>query len=452
MILKIIVFTKGFMVNAFTSAAADYQVISSSISTMTANFVLGRVLGDKIADVFEEYSPINNSTAKSLIRNSFRLIVGLAATSFKSDYFILVTLVGLAAIEMLKISSKILDEKKDKVREEDSSPSSLTDMVAQAAESPHRSFEGMDSYVESLEIALEGGEIRNAILVGPAGSGKTAIVEDLASRIAHKTIDQNSFFKNKKIFQLDFNRLMSGNRDYQGGLMIGMLETKVKEILEFLEKKPDVVLFIDEIHRIDGAGRGARGRGSDLANLLKERLGRDGITIIGATTQEEYKYHIEKDLALKRRFYKIEVAPPTSNDCIDRINYQIPYFGSKYPGFMLQEEAVKVAVFLVSTHKPTDPLLHESLQLIHHTFTSQKRNANRRARQNQEGDGGNVEQRDSSNLEINPSMIADTCIKMFKMQHLYSVEDLLKDYSSKIENAITCNGAISIISSQKTGE
>lgn len=158
---------------------------------------------------------------------------------------------------------------------------------------------GREAEIERMAQILSRRKKNNPILIGESGAGKSAIVEGLALRIASCAVAPSLL--EKRIISLDMGSLVAGTK-YRG-----QFEERVKSIVEELRKSPDIILFIDEIHTIVGAG-GAPGS-LDAANLLKPALSRGQIQCIGATTLDEYREVIEKDAALERRFQKILVQP-----------------------------------------------------------------------------------------------------------------------------------------------
>ena len=158
---------------------------------------------------------------------------------------------------------------------------------------------GREAEIERLAQILSRRKKNNPVLIGESGSGKSAIVEGLALRIASKNVPRSLL--SKRIISLDMGSLVAGTK-YRG-----QFEERVKAILSEIKKNPDLILFIDELHTIVGAGSSP---GSlDAANLLKPALARGQIQCTGATTLDEYREHIEKDAALERRFQKILVEP-----------------------------------------------------------------------------------------------------------------------------------------------
>ena len=169
---------------------------------------------------------------------------------------------------------------------------------------------GRETEIERVSQILSRRKKNNPILIGEPGVGKTAIVEGLALRIIQKRVSRTLF--NKRIVMLDLAALVAGTK-YRG-----QFEERMKAIMTELEKSRDVILFIDEIHTIVGAG-GATGS-LDASNIFKPALARGELQCIGASTLDEYRQHIEKDGALDRRFQKVMVDPPAPDEVIHILN------------------------------------------------------------------------------------------------------------------------------------
>lgn len=169
---------------------------------------------------------------------------------------------------------------------------------------------GRDKEIERLAQILSRRKKNNPILIGEPGVGKSAIAEGLALRIIEKKVSRVLF--DKRVVSLDLASIVAGTK-YRG-----QFEERMKAILNELTKVNNVILFIDEIHTIVGAG-GATGS-LDAANMLKPALARGDIQCIGATTLDEYRQNIEKDGALERRFQKVMVEPTTANETIQILN------------------------------------------------------------------------------------------------------------------------------------
>ena len=179
-----------------------------------------------------------------------------------------------------------------------------TDLVKESRINSFDPVIGRDYQINKIIEILLRKKKNNPILVGPAGVGKTAIVEGLANLIAGNKCP--STLKNKRIISLNMFSLVSGTR-YRGEF-----EEKMKQVINELENNQDIILFIDEVHTVVGAG-GAEGA-IDASNILKPALARGNIKIIGATTTEEYKKYIEPDAALSRRFQKVIINEPSKKD------------------------------------------------------------------------------------------------------------------------------------------
>ncbi|MBL7816919.1 MAG: ATP-dependent Clp protease ATP-binding subunit [Saprospiraceae bacterium] len=194
---------------------------------------------------------------------------------------------------------------------------------------------GREVEIERVSQILSRRKKNNPILIGEPGVGKTAIVEGLALRIIQKKVSRTLF--NKRVVMLDLAALVAGTK-YRG-----QFEERMKAIMTELEKSRDVILFIDEIHTMVGAG-GATGS-LDASNIFKPALARGELQCIGASTLDEYRQYIEKDGALDRRFQKVTVDPPSIEDTIHILNN----IRSKYEDFhnvTYDPEAIKACVTL----------------------------------------------------------------------------------------------------------
>lgn len=181
-----------------------------------------------------------------------------------------------------------------------------TDMTKAAEEGKLDPVVGREKEIERLAQILSRRKKNNPILLGEPGVGKSAIVEGLALRIVQKKVSRILF--DKRVVALDMTSVVAGTK-YRG-----QFEERIRSILNELQKNPNVILFIDEIHTIVGAGSAAGSM--DAANILKPALARGEIQCIGATTLDEYRKNIEKDGALERRFQKVMVEPTTPEETL----------------------------------------------------------------------------------------------------------------------------------------
>ena len=184
------------------------------------------------------------------------------------------------------------------------------DMTRAAEEGRLDPVVGRETEIERLAQILSRRKKNNPVLIGEPGVGKSAIVEGLALRIVQRKVSRILF--DKRVISLDMASIVAGTK-YRG-----QFEERIKAILNELSKNKDVILFIDELHTIVGAGNAAGSM--DAANMLKPALARGEIQCIGATTLDEYRKNIEKDGALERRFQKVMVEPTTSEETLQILN------------------------------------------------------------------------------------------------------------------------------------
>lgn len=204
---------------------------------------------------------------------------------------------------------------------------------------------GREAEIERVSQILSRRKKNNPILIGEPGVGKTAIVEGLALRIVQRKVSRVLF--DKRVISLDLAALVAGTK-YRG-----QFEERMKAIMNELEKNRDVILFIDEIHTIVGAG-GASGS-LDASNIFKPALARGELQCIGASTLDEYRMYIEKDGALDRRFQKVMIDPPSVDDTIQILN-NIKSKYEEYHNVDYDQEAINACVKL-SDRYITDRLL-----------------------------------------------------------------------------------------------
>lgn len=198
---------------------------------------------------------------------------------------------------------------------------------------------GREKEIERVSQILSRRKKNNPILIGEPGVGKSAIAEGLALRIVQRKVSRVLF--NKRIVTLDLASLVAGTK-YRG-----QFEERMKAVMNELEKSPDVILFIDEIHTIIGAG-GASGS-LDASNMFKPALARGEIQCIGATTLDEYRQYIEKDGALDRRFQRVLVEPASVDESLE-ILHNIKERYEEHHNVNYTPEAIKACVALTSRY------------------------------------------------------------------------------------------------------
>lgn len=190
------------------------------------------------------------------------------------------------------------------------------DLTALAQQAKIEPVVGRNIEIERLVQVLGRKKKNNPVLIGEAGVGKTALVEGLASRIVEHRVPRA--LKNKRIFSLDLTAMVAGTK------FRGDFEQRLKSLVDELRENKNIILFIDELHTIVGAGSS---QGSmDTANILKPSLARGELQCIGATTFNEYRQSIESDAALERRFQKIVVEPTSSNQTLEIIRRLAPNY------------------------------------------------------------------------------------------------------------------------------
>lgn len=214
-----------------------------------------------------------------------------------------------------------------------------TDMTKAAEENRYDPVVGREVEIERLAQILSRRKKNNPVLIGEPGVGKSAIVEGLALRIVQRKVSRVLF--DKRVVALDMASIVAGTK-YRG-----QFEERIKAILNELAKTPNIILFIDEIHTIVGAG--STPGSLDAANMLKPALARGEIQCIGATTLDEYRQNIEKDGALERRFQKVMVDPTTADETL-QILQNIKERYEEHHNVIYTPEAIKACVKLTERY------------------------------------------------------------------------------------------------------
>lgn len=227
------------------------------------------------------------------------------------------------------------------------------DLTALAAEGALSSVIGRDEEIQrTMQILLRKTK-NNPILVGPAGCGKTAIAEGLAHRIADGNVPRA--LQGCKVYSLDVSALVAGAR------VQGEFEDRLKQVMKDLTEHPDIILFIDEVHLLMGAGAG--GSNMNAANILKPAMSRGGVRIMGATTTDEYTKFIEADKAFERRFQKITVEEPDEQACF-LILKGIKADYEAFHSVSIPDETVKVAISLSKRYLTDRHLPDKAIDLL----------------------------------------------------------------------------------------
>ena len=214
-------------------------------------------------------------------------------------------------------------------------------------------IEGREKEIERIIEILSRRTKNSPCLVGDPGVGKTAIVEGLAQRIAQGRVPD--VLKQKKIISLDLFAMVAGSK-YRGEF-----EERMKKALEEVKADGNIILFVDEIHTIIGAG--AAEGAIDASNILKPSLARGEIQLIGATTLEEYRKHIEKDAAFERRFQPVRVEEPDEAGAIGMLQVLRPAY-EKHHGIKISDDALQAAVHLSARYVPDRCLPDKAIDLV----------------------------------------------------------------------------------------
>lgn len=214
-----------------------------------------------------------------------------------------------------------------------------TDLTAKARAGELDPVIGRDEQQERLVTILSRRTKNNPVLIGEPGVGKTAVVEGLAQRIAQEDVPDHLL--DRRVIQLDLAAMIAGTK-YRGEF-----EERLKKVVDELRSQKNVILFVDELHLITGAG--AAEGALDAANMLKPALARGELHMIGATTLDEYRKHIEKDSALERRFQPIVVKEPSLKDTKAILRGLKSYY-EKHHGVKISDEVIDGAVYMANRY------------------------------------------------------------------------------------------------------
>jgi ATP-dependent Clp protease ATP-binding subunit ClpB len=276
------------------------------------------------------------------------LLLALAGTPSKAQEILQLNAIEknkiLGALRAVRGSARVTDQSPEgKFQALEKYGIDLTERARQGKLDP---VIGRDQEIRRVIQVLARRTKNNPVLIGEPGVGKTAIVEGLALRITQSDVPQS--LKNKRVVALDMGALVAGTK------FRGEFEERLKALIKEVTDSGNIVLFIDELHTVVGAGR-AEG-GSDAANLLKPALARGELRCIGATTLDEYRQYIEKDPALERRFQPVYVGEPSVEDTIAILRGLKPRYEAHHKGVRIKDSAL-VAAAELSNRYITDRFL-----------------------------------------------------------------------------------------------
>lgn len=352
---------QGIAVNVLRNFNLDYEIVRAEVERLVGFGPEIQVYGDpaltgKVKKVFE----FANEEAASLNHNYVGTEHLLLALLRQTD--------GVAAQVLENLNISLKDIRKEILKELETfnlqlPPMGMSGGTSSTSKSPERSAPSSDKTpalkayghdltemcregkldpvigrkeeVERLILILCRRRKNNPVLIGEAGVGKTAIVEGLAQAIVKGDVPDH--LAKKKLISLDLTLMIAGTK-YRG-----QFEERIKAVMDEIKKNGNILLFIDELHTIVGAG--AAEGAIDASNILKPALSRGEIQCIGATTLDEYRKHIEKDAALERRFQKILVAPPSVDDTTAILMGLKPKYESHHK-CIYTDAALKSAVYL----------------------------------------------------------------------------------------------------------
>ena len=350
-----------------TYIGSEHLLLSLSTDSLSCSFAILSKCGitkEKIEEGIREYS---GSGAKSkltskdmtprcrkILENSYKNILKYSSQKIGTEHLLLsiIEQKDSVAVKILEYCNADMISLKDELitflrtTDRSASPKKITDgltaltqygknLIKLANEGKIDPVIGRDAETERLIRILSRRTKNNPCLIGEAGVGKTAIIEGLASRIAEGKVPNS--LKEKIIYSIDLTSVVAGAK-YRGDF-----EERIKSIIAEAAKSKQIILFIDEIHTIVGAG--AAEGAIDAANILKPELARGNIQLIGATTLSEYRKHIEKDPALERRFQPL-VVEETSTDATVKILNELKESYEKHHSVIIDESAILSSVML----------------------------------------------------------------------------------------------------------
>ncbi|XP_004309492.1 PREDICTED: chaperone protein ClpD, chloroplastic [Fragaria vesca subsp. vesca] len=278
-----------------------------------------------------------------------------------------------------KTFSKKSSASSGKTKEKSALERFCVDLTARASEGRIDPVIGRDTEVQRIIQILCRRTKNNPILLGQSGVGKTAIVEGLATSIAQA--DVPVYLLTKRVMSLDVALLMAGAKER------GELESRVTSLISDIQKSGNVILFIDEVHTLiesGTVGRGNKGSGLDIANIMKPALGRGKLQCIASTTTDEYRMHLEKDKAFGRRFQPVWINEPSQEDAV-RILFGLRERYEAHHNCIYAPEAISAAVYLSARYIPDRYLPDKAIDLLDEAGSRARMEAFKKKKEEQVG-------------------------------------------------------------------
>lgn len=340
------------------SMGVTEELVYSSIEDMVAK------------DYADEYVIVGiTPKAREIIENSYKIAGRMKQKSVGTEHIFLAILddefnIAAQVLKKLNVNFGRLQDKaliactsmNSEIKQPKKTPNLdkfSRDLTKLASEGKLDNVVGREKEIERAVQILSRRSKNNPCLIGEPGVGKTAIVEGIACKISNRRISGNLL--GKRLVSMDLSSMVAGTK-YRGEF-----EERLKRILDEVIEAENVILFIDELHTIIGAG--AAEGSIDAANILKPLLARGEIQVIGATTIDEYRKHIEKDAALERRFQPVTVEQPDEQECYDILVGLRGYY-EKHHGVRITDESLRAAVKLSSRYIQDRFLPDKAIDLV----------------------------------------------------------------------------------------